>query len=710
MTAPSATVFDRPVTPRRFRSDIEGLRGIAVLLVMIYHAGAAWLPGGYVGVDVFFVLSGYLITRGLVTELERTGRIALPTFYARRFRRLLPASTLVLVTTVLGARVFASPMVAESVARDGLWSAAWLANYRFVAVGLDYLAADLAESPLLHFWSLAVEEQFYVLWPLLVLGLAAAFRGRGRRPIVAGLVVVTLVSFAWAVVDSVTDPTLAYLSLHTRAWELAAGALLALVGARLGPGAARLAAGVGLAAVVGAAAVFDATTTFPGPWALIPVLGTVAVLAAGDRDRNPLAPVLDRAWLQRTGKLSYSLYLWHWPVLVLTEHALGRPLRALEAVACLAASWLLAEASFALVEDPVRHSRRLAARPRNSLSMGASLAAGSLVLSLVAAISAPTLTGAGQSERALLEAMAQFTSDGEPDAAGKPVSVAGELDEALRTILEAAGDTEAVPAGLTPPLAEAGERLPRIYDDGCVASGVESPPCVYGDPAAERTLVLFGDSHAAHWFPAFERLAVERGWRLVVLVKAGCPSADIHIWRDGTRGDACTTWREHAFTRLADERPELLVVSNASHYEAHTFEGERLEGEDARNLAEGQSRTTSRIHEVSPDTRVVAFGVSPRLDFVAPECLARNLDTLEACTPTLADAVDLELRDAQRARATADGIAFVDTTRFVCAEGRCPLVVGDLLVYWDTHHLTVAYAHWVTPALGAALFDDAADA
>jgi peptidoglycan/LPS O-acetylase OafA/YrhL len=710
-------VKDSPSATSRsgFRSDIEGMRGIAVVLVLIYHAGATWLPGGYIGVDVFFVLSGFLITHGLVTELERRGTVSLRGFYARRFRRLLPAGTVVLLATVLTARVVASPMVAESVAIDGIWAAGWLANYRFVAVGLDYLATDMAESPLLHYWSLAVEEQFYVVWPLLVLAIVK-LAGRGRRPLIIGLGTLSLVSFAWAVFDSVNNPTLAYLSLHTRAWEMAAGALLALTGWRLaGRTAAPLAWGA-IVAVVASAAIFDATTSFPGPWAAVPVLGTVVMIAAGTARTNPARRLLDLAPLQRAGKLSYSLYLWHWPVLVLAEHALRRPLTAVEAVACLALSWLLSEVSFVLVENPVRHAAPLLRSPGRSLSMGGSLAAASLAISLVAATWAPSLTGRGEADWQVLAAMEVFGATstdvvGKPPQgadAGTPPTVAA-LQESLDWIMGQSGRLDAVPADLTPALDEAGDVLPAIYPDECMTPGVEPPECVYGDLDADRTMVLFGDSHAAHWFPPIEAAATAHGWRLVVIAKGGCPSAQIVIWRDGNRGDACDVWRDNALDRIARERPELVVVSNASHYEAYTYEGARLTGQDAANLAEGQAIVTDRIHERVPDARVVAFGPSARLPFVAPECLVRSLDEPGECTQARDDVVKQDLIDLQRAAADATGAEFVDTTRWTCNHEVCPLVVGDLLVYWDTHHLTVDFSTWLTPIVAATLFDETAD-
>jgi peptidoglycan/LPS O-acetylase OafA/YrhL len=706
-----------------FRSDIEGLRGIAVLLVLLYHAGLTGLSGGYVGVDVFFVLSGYLITRGLVAELQRDGQVQLVTFYARRFRRLLPASTLVLVATVLGARTLASPMVAESVALDGLWSAGWLANQRFIAVGLDYLATDQVESPLLHFWSLAVEEQFYVLWPLLLL-LVARTAGTSRRALTIAVGSVTVGSFGWAVIATAANPTVAYLSLPTRAWEMAAGGLLALTTFRPSAKVRTLLAFGGLTVIGWSAISFEASTAFPGPMAALPVLATVAVILAGSTGPSPARRLLDRTLLQRAGRLSYSLYLWHWPLLVLGEHAAGRGLTALERTGMLALSWLLAEVTFRLVENPIRHVRALTIRPRRSVGLGLSLAAGSLAVSLIAAVHAPTLVATGTGDRDLQAAMARLDVPGGAPSARAAADVQSSelpedgrggtrtdsvvaLDRELAAILAKATTTTEVPAALDPRLEDAGKVIARIYDDGCVTHERESPACVYGDPDGDRTLVLFGDSHAAHYFPPIDALAEQHGWRLVVLAKGGCPSYDIVRVSPNTGRPikGCPVWRANGIERIADEQPDLIVLANASHYEAYSPTGTPRPGRDAANIADGQRRTVADLATAAPAAEVVVFGPSPRLGFVAPECLAANLQRVDRCTPARQEVVDQELITAQRARAEVDGVAFVDTTRWMCTDDTCPLIVGHLLVYWDTHHLTVSYSRWLQPAIERALFD-----
>jgi peptidoglycan/LPS O-acetylase OafA/YrhL len=363
-------------------SDIEGLRAVAVVLVLLFHADVPGFAGGYVGVDVFFVLSGYLITRLLLRERLDRGRIALGDFYARRFRRLLPASTLVIAVTILVSRWVLSPLLFEETVRDGIWAAGWLANVRFILVGHDYLALEGFESPLLHFWSLAVEEQFYLLWPFLLL-VAGLRTGTGQqaaqrllRRITALLALVLAASFVASVSLTRTDQVLAYYSLPTRAWELAVGGLLAIAvvrGARFTWAGTAALGWIGLAAIVTSGTLYTLETPFPGWTAAVPVLGTAAVIAAGERGGSR-GPVRVLRWqpLQVLGRWSYSLYLWHWPVLVLGEAAAGRPLTAAERAGALVLSVVLAWVDLPRGRGSVAaRAQPRAARPRLRVRRGA---------------------------------------------------------------------------------------------------------------------------------------------------------------------------------------------------------------------------------------------------------------------------------------------------------------------------------------------------
>ncbi|MCK0114351.1 acyltransferase, partial [Ornithinimicrobium sp. F0845] len=399
-----------------FRGDVEGLRAVAVLLVMVYHAGVGWLPGGFVGVDVFFVVSGFVITNQLLRELESTGRLSLVGFYGRRAKRLLPAAGLVLVVTAVGSWLLASRVQWQQVGGDIAGAAAYVVNWVFSARSVDYLAEDVEPSPVLHFWSLAVEEQFYLIWPLVMLGLFVFFRARVRRAgvreggsgvgvvvperrlVAAGLLAVVVVpSLVFSVVYTWWRPEQAFFVTPTRLWELGVGGLVA-VGAGAWsvwrPRTGALVAWVGVLAVLASGFVVTAGWAWPGAAALVPVLGTAAVIVGGfTASRVGAARLLGWAPLVWVGGLSYSLYLWHWPLLRFWEWGVGE-LTVVQGLAVVAFSFVPAWLSFRFVESPIRHARTLNATPRYALSVGFNFTAVSLLAGLLLIqATTPTTTG-----------------------------------------------------------------------------------------------------------------------------------------------------------------------------------------------------------------------------------------------------------------------------------------------------------------------------
>ena len=594
---------DRPAPPAerlvprpRFRADIEGLRAVAVLLVVLYHAGVPGFGGGYVGVDVFFVLSGALITWLLVHEAGETGTVDLRRFYARRARRLLPAVAVVLVATVAAGAVVLAPLEQEGVARSALATAAYLSNVLFARRATDYLGAAAEGDPLLHTWSLSVEEQFYLAWPLFVLlALGALGRAGGRplrqaqgklsrRRLVGWMGTVAALSFAACVVVTQARQPWAFSLSPFRAWEFAAGALGVLLagggaaGRRLIPGrpgtAESVLGWVGLAALAAASVLYGAETPFPGAAALVPVLATVAVLHAGTaRTETALARALAWRPLQEVGRLSYSWYLWHWPVLVYAD-ALGWADALPARLALLAVSLGLAEASYRLVEDPVRHHPALACRAGRSLALAAALTAGGVALSLG-------------------------------------------WERAAQTWAASPGQAR---------FSEARADVPALYASGCVADVYDTAPpdCVFGEADADTTVVLFGDSHAAQWFPALARLAAERGWRLVPLVKTSCPAVDVETVnpRLGRVYGECPAWRRAAYAEMARLRPALVVASSSSVYFLPSYPDRTPVAAWDAAWGAGAGRAFRRLADVAD--RVVYLEDSPRPGFDVPACLARG--------------------------------------------------------------------------------------
>jgi peptidoglycan/LPS O-acetylase OafA/YrhL len=362
-----------------FRPDVEGLRAVAVGLVVLDHAGVTQMSGGFVGVDVFFVLSGFLITTLLLKERENSGRTSLAGFYARRVRRILPAGTLVLIVTVVAAYVWLGVSRADRVADDARWSALFASNVRFIQQGTDYFAAGLATSPLQHFWSLAVEEQFYFVWPAIIILVGFVSVGVAFRRILGlVLVIVITASLGWSVYETGVNGTVAYFSPLPRAWELATGAFVAVATPRLlgFPRPVGVAASIaGLVAILAAALLFNENTPFPGYAVALPVVGSAAAIAGGT-----IAPGAGAEWLlgqplfQWLGRRSYSFYLWHWPILVIVPVIIGRILSLGESLLACGFALILAAVTFAAVEAPIRNSRRLkSAPPFHSVALGGAL-------------------------------------------------------------------------------------------------------------------------------------------------------------------------------------------------------------------------------------------------------------------------------------------------------------------------------------------------
>jgi peptidoglycan/LPS O-acetylase OafA/YrhL len=665
-----------PPPRHRHRADIEGLRAVAVLLVVLAHVGVPGVAGGFVGVDVFFVISGFLITSLLRSELLSTGRLDLPRFYARRAVRLLPLATVVIVATLATAWWLAPPTRFLGYAADAVSSATYTMNLRLADAGTDYFA-DQAPSPFQHFWSLAVEEQFYLVWPLLI-GVLAIWGRRRRWLPGAVLTLGTLASFAWSAHELGRAVPWAYFGSLSRAWELGAGALLALLMTGLHR-RRRWLAWAGLIAVVAAAVLYDDATPFPGPAALLPVLGTLAVIAAGG---NTLLETWPMRWI---GRMSYGWYLWHWPLLFLAPAGLWA--RTGVAVGALG----LAAVSHHLLENPVRHHRFWRPYPRRGLGFGFALSAVAAGLAALGMIFPPLVP----------------TGDAVPDAR-KVMARAVDPGAELKEMVAAGQSATKVPENLTPAFETAAGERSAPQEEGCHV-GLTGPfrpqtKCAYGNPESDHTVVLFGDSHALQWFPAFEDLATKRDWRLMVYTRSACSPADLELQerRSKTRYIECDTWRRQILKRIARLKADLVVVSSSVNYRA------LLSGDPDDPDAEWRSGWASTLSTLKRSAGSVAIlGDTPFLAGDPADCLATRPAAIGTCAPP-ADMVVLEpgWRAIQRATANAVKVPTVDPLPWLCAE-RCPLVVGNRLVYRDSNHLTSAYAKLVAPLLDPKLPWDA---
>jgi peptidoglycan/LPS O-acetylase OafA/YrhL len=388
--SPTAVVNSSPVAQAsvntRFRPDIEGLRAIAVSLVLAFHAYSAPFTGGFVGVDVFFVISGFLITDLLLREQTKTGRVVILGFYARRVRRILPASTLVVILTVVTAYYFLGFVGGNEVATDAKWTAIFAANIHFGLNKILYFGEDVPPSPLQHMWSLGVEEQFYVVWPGMFLLLVAIVGVvRYKKALATTLLIIIAMSLASSVLETVVKPHWAFFSPTARAWELALGAFVAVLAptiARCRPvWTTELLALCGLIGIASSAWFLNSSTPYPGSTVAWPVLSTAVVIAVGCSNAKTLVGhVLSLQPMQWLGARSYSLYLWHWPVLAIAATFAGHRLTELQNTVLLLFIVIASTLTYRLVEQPVRRSQFLRSRTGLTLAIGAALIMGTITV------------------------------------------------------------------------------------------------------------------------------------------------------------------------------------------------------------------------------------------------------------------------------------------------------------------------------------------
>jgi peptidoglycan/LPS O-acetylase OafA/YrhL len=697
-----------------FRPDVEGLRAVAIVLVVLYHAHLG-VPGGYVGVDVFFVISGYLITSQLARELTANGRISFAGFYARRARRILPAATVTTIVTVIAAGSLLSPLPAMRVFSDARSAAVFGANIHFAARDANYFDDSLPPSPLQHYWSLSVEEQFYVVWPLLLVLSSLVWLGgacrlgrrererlrkhdrskpHNRRPrpgaIIVALCLAGAASFLASVVQTPESPSWAYYSIFTRAWELAAGALVALsvpLAQRVDRRLAVPLTWIGVGLIAFAAMTFSGSTPYPGVAALLPVAGAVAIIGAGVAATGGWGAeaLLGVAPAQRVGSWSYSWYLWHWPILILAPALLGHPLSELEALTMVAISLAVAVVCFFLIERPIRRMQLIVRRPALGLAAGAALVGTTLG---AIALSGPVFASLPLGPPAASPALAAHHTL----TASK---LAGDLREGVRT--------RRVPSNLTPPLTDASKAVSLIVSNGCSLqdAGTRSKPCVYGDTGSHTSVVLFGDSHAAAWFPALNTISKQKHWRLVDLTKAGCPAAAVAVRRHNAPYRNCTAWRRNAEQQIKAMDPALVFMAT-SRYVGGAKPLSGVPTGYGNTWENGMAATFRALHSTAH--RVLFISDGPRLSQSAPDCVSGHLSDVRPCTTSRRVAVYYPAAKAQDLTlARRYHIDSIDPTSWFCTPTRCPVIVGNILLYRDDAHMVPAWSRFISPVLADAM-------
>ncbi|NQX14101.1 acyltransferase [Microbacteriaceae bacterium VKM Ac-2855] len=683
-----------------------------------------WPSGGFVGVDVFFVISGFLITGLLLREYERSGTISFTEFYRRRVRRILPVALIVLVVTVAFSFALFRAGRAESAAWDALWASIFAANWNFAVVGTDYFQGGGATSPLQHFWSLSVEEQYYFVWPWLMLGaLALIVKLRGRvdaaRASAVLIGAVTVASLGWALFESTTNPTVAYFSTFSRAWELGVGALLATglpLLSRIPAGLRPVLAYLGLVGIVASLFVITTDSIFPAPWAALPVLSTAAVIAAGTGARARLLWPLTNPVMTYLGDISYSIYLWHFPVIIFAT-ALVPELEPGVAVAILAGILALSVASYHLIEKPIHTSPVLNRYPtrlsrsdawrawRTTVTPVYRWGAPLTMLALVAGVIVP-ITFAPQAVPAVATAPRSAVAAAVETAAALPPAAQALSDEISSALASTAWPE------LTPSVDALGSaKASEWVDDGCLGDerGADDDPienaqrCVYGNPEGTKTVAVLGDSMAISWVPALRAILDGSDWRILVYTLQQCPASDVSVLKgDKSPHTECDSFRTATQKELIAIAPRLVITAEADRTYGRLASG--AEGEAAaQEITDGMART---IRAVSPSVgHVVVLGTPPYGNGLA-EC-ATNVNTPPACVRSVTDEHRLgsSAVEAGVASASVANASYIDTDPFFCSRisNECPSFTGGIVQLADGYHLTDAYSRHLGPALGEQL-------
>ena len=633
-----------------FRPDIEGLRGAAILLVVLFHAGVPALAGGFVGVDLFFVLSGYFITGLLVREQAESGGVNLMEFYGRRALRLLPSLIVVLLVTLAAVMWLYAPIDQPTIAANARAVALSAGNYEFARTAVDYFSS--AANPLLHTWSLAVEEQFYVVWPLLFLLVGAL----GQRRLLAAFAIAGLASFAASLWLTTTAQPWAFFGMPTRIWEFALGGVVALL---LRPSAERDARRGALLQIAALAAIgfavisYDRATSYPGVAALVPALAAAGLLVGGAwAPASAASRMLSTPALRWLGRLSYAWYLWHWPLMgigAVLDRDIGVAGRLVWSGAALGLAWLTQR----FIESSAREGRL--ARIRTEW-----LAPAALVVSVGAALVAH-----------------------------------GALRVAERRVASPEQRTLAM------------ARRDRMQHD-CWATTVDDlkGPCELGDRTSSTVIMLLGDSHAEHWLAGLDRAGRERGWKIVAMVKGGCPVADMPELMNARLKryyHECTRYREAMLQRIVSARPAAVILSSWDHYIPPDGTGS-----DRQVTPEMWRRGLRRTYErlTGAGLPVVAIRGTPRTWFDVPACLSRQAARLPfagPCSYERARSLSPAALEAQAAAARGLPIRFVDMNDQICPTRECGVVRNGVVVFTDDNHLTASFSRSMAPVLGARL-------
>lgn len=666
----------------QFRPDIEGLRAIAVLFVLVWHAGISWLPGGFVGVDVFFVVSGFLMTSILHREMVNKSTVSVKNFYARRARRLIPASLATLVFTGIATYLILPQTRWWDIGLDIASAGSYIVNWRLAERSVDYLSENSAPSPVQHFWSLSVEEQFYIFWPILIIAIAwmvKKIHGNATRWVFGALSIIAIGSLAWSVYLTNSDPGRAYFVSTTRLWELALGGLVALsipLAAKLPTAAAAAMSWLGVVGILGTGLLLTTAVPFPGFIALIPTVSTALVLASGPAagTAGPVRIFSNRT-IQWIGGCSYSMYLWHWPVLVIGGYFITDGLRettVTEGITLVALSILPAWLSLKMIENPVRDAARIKDSVKNSLYLAFFGIAACLIVGMILSLAGPrpaTGTYVSQYARA-------GNSMTDAKLMGAEVLAPLPRDDANGAPVESVAEMVPSPAQI------------RTDYDRCPVSRIDSAEvvaCELGNRTSPKRIVLVGDSHAQQWIPSLTLLADRENWSLTAYIHDACPFKSGTVLRDGKPYVDCMTWnREISDRLLAGPMPTMLLTSSM---------GTGTDGSGSNAIAAALQPFADK------GAKVVLIRDTPKPGIDQGECISANLKQLTKCARPRSETSDALGREQIAASQAVGGSVLVDLNDAICPTDQCAAVIGGVAVYRDSNHITSTYARTLSSRL-----------
>jgi peptidoglycan/LPS O-acetylase OafA/YrhL len=687
---------------RKFRPDIEVLRAIAVLAVVISHSKIT-LESGFIGVDIFFVISGFLITKHLHDEVQKTGSVSMGGFYARRILRILPASVFVVLMTILAFLIWLSPLQTINYGWDSFVASLSGMNYRLAVTGTDYFNSTSLPTPFQHFWSLAVEEQFYVIWPLLIIIIAKIFirkpktlvnstdlkyidfESENKRvqafekefaavyflkfKIAITLLLILIIATSLYLSYSVTlqSQPWAYFGLQTRAWQLAIGSLLAFyvsTFAKINHKVAAILSWLGFAGLILGFVWISEKTVYPGLWSLIPTLSTALIVLSGvNETKYSFENLFNCRPVRWIGKISYSWYLVHWPLFVMFFYTVGDGLSAVHKFALILVSFVLANLCFLLVENPIRFATWV------RVSLVRTFALGLLLI----------LISAGASYSVVYIKTESLKNYEEVEV------VQNVLDEkALTQRIKQGLASKKIPFELKTPLSMVPTDRPYL---NCYVpqSDIELPEidkCTIKNPKNTKTIALIGDSHIYQWANAFQKIAEKYNYNLLTLVKPGCPMYEVSVFDPTLNRDysECYIWRKNMLKKLAEIKPDIVIHSGIIYKEANV--------EKFIDYMKTLKSITSNVVNIV-DTR------KPNIQI--PECLTKNSDDIQKCTFN----TDFELnnggdiKEQQTKVAKELGVQNIETTGWFCFEKLCPPIVQNIVVYQDDNHVSNTYAQYL---------------